>query len=273
MTPNRSNLTRILSTGLVAFSILWAGQLLARSTGIIGVSELPNGCSCHDSSPNANGNVTVDIQGPQTVEPSATESYTITVTGDPAGTTGGFNLTADAGTLIAGANNKLDTGELTHIDRDSRSWTFEWQAPGAEGTANFFAVAQATNGSGTGGDSWNWYGGAQSTPFAIEVVSTVDVGGLSGPVLALAVPRPNPFSGLTRIEFSLAESGDAQLDVFDAAGRRVATLASGSQPAGRQVIVWAGRDSQGSSVASGVYLIRLQAGGVTLTRRVTRVSG
>jgi hypothetical protein len=273
MSRHHQKLQRVLGAGIAVVSILWAGYLLARSGGYIGVTQSPIGCNCHDSSPDANGNVTVDIQGPQTVQAGATETYTISVSGQPAGTTGGFNLSTDTGTLIAGTNSQLDTGELTHVDKNSRSWTFEWEAPATEGTASFFAVGQATNGSGSSGDSWNWYGGAQSTAFQIEVTSTVGIG--DGPVagLALTTPRPNPFTGSTRIEFSLPQAGTARLDVFDARGRRIETLVSGSQPAGRQVVVWNGRDSRGSAVASGVYLIRLQAGSQTLMERVARVSG
>jgi hypothetical protein len=164
---------RIVGVTIVAVVALWAGFLFARSSGIIGLSTSANGCVCHDGSPNANGNATVTITGPQMVETSSTSNYTIMVSGGPVSTTGGFNLSADGGSLIAGANNQLDTGELTHVDRDSRSWTFQWQAPATPGTYNLFAVAQATNGSGTGGDSWNWYGGQAGAGYQIVVEKPV----------------------------------------------------------------------------------------------------
>jgi hypothetical protein len=49
------------------------------------------------------------------------------------------------------------------------------------GTANyeFHAVAQATNGSGTSGDSWNWYGDTQGAPFSIVVVGPLPLKHLS----------------------------------------------------------------------------------------------
>ena len=166
---------RTVGGSLVVVMTLWAGFLLARNDGLIGVSTSATGCVCHNSSPDASGQVTVTISGQQTVAPSSTNSYTITVSGGPSGTTGGFNLTADGGTLIAGANNRLETGELTHADRNSRSWTFEWQAPATEGTNNFFAVAQATNGSGTSGDSWNWFGAQAGAGFPILVQEPLQV--------------------------------------------------------------------------------------------------
>jgi hypothetical protein len=160
---------------LVVALTLWASYGLARNTGYIGVSTSGTGCVCHDSSPNASGNATVSITGPQTVDAGTTADYTITVTGGPSSTTGGFNLSADGGTLVAGANNQLDTGQLTHVDRDSRSWSFQWQAPGTAGNQNLFAVAMATNGNGSSGDSWNWYGDAAGTGFQIEVRDPVQI--------------------------------------------------------------------------------------------------
>ena len=173
---NKSN--RIGTTVVVAVLImgLWAGILYARSGGISGTCAEPDGCSCHGDLPNDGGAVTVDISGPQIVDYGTTASYTITVTGDPSGTTGGFNLCADMGTLVPGTGTELRSGELTHSDGDSRSWTFDWTAPGAEGTANFTAAGLGSNGSGTGGDFWNWYGDTQGAPFAITV---------NGPVPAL----------------------------------------------------------------------------------------
>jgi hypothetical protein len=153
---------------------LWAGYLIARTGGISGICVEVDGCSCHGPV-NDNGNATVAISGPQTVDVNSTNSYTISITGGPAGTTGGFNLCADGGALVAGTGNKLDAGELVHDGVDSRSWTFEWTAPGTEGTTDFTAIAQATNGGGTAGDSWNWYGGAVGTPFTITVMATVPV--------------------------------------------------------------------------------------------------
>jgi hypothetical protein len=166
-----------LTFGLVTIATtMWAGYLAARTGGVSGVCESSEGCDCHSASPNANGAATVTITGPQLVDAGTTHSYTITVTGGPSGTTGGFNLCATEGTLIAGTGSSLDNGELVHSNADNRSWTFEWTAQ-ASGSAlvDFFAVAQATDGSGRSGDSWNWYGGAQSTPFTIVVAGPLPV--------------------------------------------------------------------------------------------------
>jgi glucose/arabinose dehydrogenase len=77
----------------------------------------------------------------------------------------------------------------------------------------------------------------------------------------LAAPRPNPARGAANFSFTLASPGEAELDVFDAAGRRVITLARGEFPAGEQRAHWDGRDADGHRVAPGVYRVRLRAAG------------
>lgn len=69
----------------------------------------------------------------------------------------------------------MTQGELTHVDNSSRSWTFQWTAAASATSVDFIAVAQSTNGSGSGGDSWNWYGGSAGSPFTITVDAVVPV--------------------------------------------------------------------------------------------------
>lgn len=272
MPRHHGHAPRMLGAALTVTLTLWAGYLLARNDGMTGVAQSATGCSCHSSTPNANGAVTVTITGPQAVQPASTSTYTITVSGGPAGTTGGFNLKATAGTLIAGLNSKIVGGELTHSNSSSRSWSFNWTAPATQGTVNLYAASQATNGSGSNGDSWNWYGGAVNTPFPITVSSTVGVEDDNAPAFSLGPAYPNPFLGAARFDFSLAEAGSARMEVFDLSGRRVATIVSGNLTAGRHAARWDGRDEGGRVVGAGVYLVRLTTGGRTLSARVIRAS-
>ena len=59
-----------------------------------------------------------------------------------------------------------------------------------------------------------------------------------------------------------------ELAAYDVAGRRVATVAQGSWPAGRHTMSWTPRGSNGTTLASGVYLLRLEADGVESVRRI-----
>jgi hypothetical protein len=84
----------------------------------------------------------------------------------------------------------------------------------------------------------------------------------------LAQSAPNPFHGSTALRFAIPDAGPVRLTVFNVAGRRVAELVSGTLPAGTHTVRWDGRDDAGRSVASGVYLYRLEAGGERLTKEM-----
>ena len=80
--------------------------------------------------------------------------------------------------------------------------------------------------------------------------------------------HPNPFNPSTTISYELAAPGWVDLQIYDVAGRLVRTLFSGAEEAGRQEKVWAGRNNQGRSVASGVYFYRLRTEDEVQTRRM-----
>lgn len=75
---------------------------------------------------------------------------------------------------------------------------------------------------------------------------------------ALEQNYPNPFNPATNIRFSLAESGETMLSVYNIQGQRVATLVNGSLPAGQHTVRF-----DASALASGIYLTRLRAGNET----------
>jgi hypothetical protein len=77
---------------------------------------------------------------------------------------------------------------------------------------------------------------------------------------ALLQNAPNPFNPTTTITYQ-APVGASHVDiaVYDAAGRRVATLHSGECTPGTHQIVWNGQDDRGNRVASGTYFVRMSA--------------
>ena len=75
---------------------------------------------------------------------------------------------------------------------------------------------------------------------------------------------PNPFNPRTIIPFETSSASTVRITVYDILGRAVTTLVDGEMVAGRHEAVL-----DGSQLASGVYLIRLEAGGATYdTRKV-----
>jgi hypothetical protein len=81
--------------------------------------------------------------------------------------------------------------------------------------------------------------------------------------IALHPPYPNPFNPTATISYSLPQRCHIHLQIDDILGEQVALLCEGAQEPGVHYVVW-----DGSGRASGIYLCRLQAGGVTQTRRL-----
>jgi hypothetical protein len=69
---------------------------------------------------------------------------------------------------------------------------------------------------------------------------------------------PNPFNPNTLVRYSLDAAAVVTIAVFDARGRRIGLLAEGMRAAGDHETVW-----NAGGVASGVYVLRLFAGGET----------
>ncbi|MEM8560016.1 MAG: T9SS type A sorting domain-containing protein, partial [Bacteroidota bacterium] len=84
--------------------------------------------------------------------------------------------------------------------------------------------------------------------------------------LALDAAYPNPFARTTTLEYDLPQATDVTLAVYDLLGRHVATLVDAPQTPGRYAVPF---DADG--LASGAYVVRLQAGDAVEVQRVTVV--
>jgi hypothetical protein len=80
---------------------------------------------------------------------------------------------------------------------------------------------------------------------------------------ALYPCHPNPFNATTAISFELRAASYISLKVYDIAGREVVTLVEEWMDAGEYQATF-----DGSNLASGVYLARLEAGEFTRTQKV-----
>jgi len=67
------------------------------------------------------------------------------------------------------------------------------------------------------------------------------------------------------IAFTLPSEGSVRLDIYDVSGRHVRELKRGFAGEGEHVISWDGRNSRGRPVGSGVYFVRVEAGGASAT--------
>ena len=71
---------------------------------------------------------------------------------------------------------------------------------------------------------------------------------------------PNPFNPTTTINYSLKQTVDVKLTIYNVLGQEVRTLVNRRQEAGYQSIVWDGLNNYGARAASGVYIYRIEAG-------------
>lgn len=87
---------------------------------------------------------------------------------------------------------------------------------------------------------------------------------------ALLSSYPNPFFSETRITYTLSRPSPVRLAVYDVRGALVATLVDAEEGPGTKTVSWSGRTASGAAAPAGFYVLRLEAGGTVLTRKVVR---
>jgi hypothetical protein len=86
--------------------------------------------------------------------------------------------------------------------------------------------------------------------------------------LVLLINYPNPFNPSTTIRFELSSTQSIELAIFDVTGRLVRSLYTGVKGEGLHEELWNGMDEWGTTVASGVYYVRLAGASDTMTRKI-----
>ena len=79
---------------------------------------------------------------------------------------------------------------------------------------------------------------------------------------------PNPTGGHTIVRYGLPKPAAVNLSVYSAAGTLVRTVSAGTQNPGWYTAAWDGNDLRGRKIGTGVYLVRLEAGTFTSTRKL-----
>ncbi len=108
-------------------------------------------------------------------------------------------------------------------------------------------------------------------PFDITFSVPIQTGSDVPTALSLGQNYPNPFNPATTIPFHIAEPGFVDLAIYDCSGRLVRRLEHRMFEAGGHKSVWDGTDSRGAEAASGIYFIRLLAGGEASTRKLVLI--
>ncbi len=116
-----------------------------------------------------------------------------------------------------------------------------------------FPFTKGTSNLGSG----EWMATTSTSGWEEDMVSTT-----IPEVYSLGQNYPNPFNPTTIIPFSLPNSGQVSLKVYDVRGNEVATVLAGELSAGQYQVSF-----DASSLSSGLYFYRLQAGEVQKTMK------
>ena len=100
---------------------------------------------------------------------------------------------------------------------------------------------------------------AASAEAGINISTDIDDNDLTLPTeFTLNQNYPNPFNPSTTISFSLPENAYVNLSIYNMNGRKVTDLVSRQLSAGNHQVEWNGNDNNGTLVASGMYIYRIQ---------------
>jgi len=82
---------------------------------------------------------------------------------------------------------------------------------------------------------------------------------------------PNPFNAFTTVVINLPETSDVHIEIIDLLGRRVSSLCNESLSAGKHSFTWNGSDSDGNTLASGMYILKVISDQKRISKRLTLV--
>lgn len=254
---------------IFAVSLLFTSQLLSSSGGITG--RTTTGCTCHGTLSAGNAAITIsaspDIFSSAGFAAGNTYKLTISVTGGPVGTKGGFNLKGSAGSFNNPSTSaKLLSGEVTHSNSNVKSWTVDWTAPTTPTDSVVFnSAGNAVNGDGdSGGDDPTLTArrAAYKTTSVLENELTLVNS------FQLFQNYPNPFNSETTIGYQIDRAGSVELRIFDLTGRMVYETTQHHSGAGIYQTTWNAMTLQGTAAVSGVYTYQIKFNNTTQNRKL-----
>jgi glucose/arabinose dehydrogenase len=169
-------------------------------------------------------------------------------------------------------------GFLRRLHRTGSSWALATPEPGQpsptdwgqgfEGVSDYLFVP----------DGSIWYcqqgaaGGAGEIRRIVYTGSSSVGGQPATPVLTVGSPFPQPSSGAVTLQYSLGITTPVKATIHDVRGRLIRRLESGvTHGPGDHLLAWDGLDDRGHGVETGFYLVRIEAGGLSQSRRIVLV--
>jgi hypothetical protein len=102
-------------------------------------------------------------------------------------------------------------------------------------------------------------------------VSAAPETGVTALGLAVSAVAPNPFRDATKITFTVARPSHIELGIFDMRGTLVRSLVGGPHAPGGYSATWDGTGELGVVLDPGAYIVRLTAGGASVSKKVVLV--
>ena len=180
----------------------------------------------------------MNVSHPSTVSGATTVTVTVSTAKAPI-----------SGALVCLQKGNWQTGEVYEV-----------------GTTNASGQVQLYVNPTTGGSILVTVSAHNYTPYMGTIaVSGTGVGGSVGGIHVNSVDQafPSPASEIATIPFSIEAAAHTSVQVFDIAGRVVATLADGDMAAGNHSLTWDLTDGNGARVPSGIYHLRVVSGDYT----------
>jgi hypothetical protein len=213
----------------------------------------------------ANGDFDNGVVLPAAVAPNSAFTATVNVTG-----TGLLSVWVDQN-----RNGVFEPSEKLVSDRSvaTGAHALTLNSGTAAGSGVTFVRVRLTTQAGVGPTGLAADGEVEDYMLAIDAtlagggggLPTSDDGDSAIPTsFALHQNYPNPFNPTTVIPYDLASPGNVRLTVYDVTGRPVAQLLNAQQNAGRHQVAF-----NAAGLPSGVYMVRLEAGGQVMVRKLT----
>lgn len=109
--------------------------------------------------------------------------------------------------------------------------------------------------------SHNGQEGRITVPVVLDLAMATDPTPSLPETYALRGNYPNPFNGQTEIAFDLPVAGEVHMTVHNLLGQQVATILNETRSAGFHRVNWTARSGNGADLTTGLYFLRLSAGG------------
>jgi hypothetical protein len=121
----------------------------------------------------------------------------------------------------------------------------------------------------------NGFGGATEIP----ITMIVSVSGVEGEQFKIQNSKfkiypgyPNPFNPTTTIPFALPTEAKVKIEIYNLLGQRVAVLKDDIMQAGYHQTIWDGKSDSGLPIASGIYILKMEAKGTVVNTKFNGTS-